>query len=272
MKKHVTFGVALIVLAILIIMNAFGYIGDINIWTLILSFLLLWIFLASIIKLEFFGIFVSLGLGIILYREQLGLQSINSWAIIVAAILLGIGFSIIFKKKRIHYYKFEEYNNYSKNNGPKFKEKRNEARNKSRASNQQFTGGYYGYTDNHSDKEDYSDEPIEDNIVTYRSRFSNTTRFIKSKKLEKAFFDNEFGSLTIYLDQVDLSENGAKIEVYCRFGNIRLFIPHHFYVENLITNDFGNVTMPYNTVESKENNTIILKGNVTLGDIKIVRI
>lgn len=273
MKRNITFGLSLIVLAILIVLNALGYLGGLSTWTIILSFILLVIFLASLVKLEYFGIFISLGLGAIIYKDQLGFQDVSAWTIIIASLLLGIGFSAIFKKSRIHYYNFGYQDNEYKRE--KMREKREEMRNfKNSSSSFSRTddGIFYGYTDNKSGEEDIDEKPIEDDVITYRSRFSNSTRFIKSKNLEKAFFDNEFGSLTIYLDQVDLSEDGAEIEVYCRFGNIRLFVPHYFYIDNQISNDLGSVSMPYNTAKDNGYNSIVLKGNVTLGDIKVVRI
>lgn len=273
MKKNITFGLSLIVLAVLIILNALGYLGGLSTWTIILSFILLLIFIGSLVKLEYFGIFISLGLGAILYKEQLGLQDISTWTFLVVAVLLGIGFSAIFKRHKIHYYKYNEFDDYDRE---RMREKRKEKMRDFNYSDAEFTkssdGVFYGYTNNKSDEEDIDETPIEDDVITYRSRFSNSTRFIKSKNLEKAFFDNEFGSLTIYLDQVDLNDKGADIEIYCRFGTVRVFVPHYFYVDNQISNDFGSIAMPYNTAKDNGYNRIVLKGNVTLGEIKVIRI
>jgi len=52
---------------------------------------------------------------------------------------------------------------------------------------------------------------------------------------------------------------------------MKIFVPHDAYLVSDISCTLGEVTMPYGNVEDKGYNKITLKGDVTLGEIKIVR-
>ena len=56
-------------------------------------------FIQSLIHLNFFGVFLSLALGYILFQYPLELYIISPWLLILAAVLLSIGFHSIFRRR-----------------------------------------------------------------------------------------------------------------------------------------------------------------------------
>lgn len=263
MKKNIGFGVMIILLAVLLILSQFGYVNGMGFGRLVISVVLLWVFVTSLFKLKFFGVFISLAIAILMYNTELGLPKLEAGPIIFAAVLLSIGFSAIFGRFTNRYYHYHSYyknDNYS-NNQDKYRDYVYEQ-----------SDGYHS-NNQHEHYEDYVKDPIEDDEIRYRTSFSSATRFVKSKNFVKADFVNELGALNIYLDQVELSENGAVVNVYCRLGSVKLFIPREFNLINKVDVTLGNVNAPYFEVANKDiDNTITLTGNVTLGDINIVRI
>ncbi|MDH6603093.1 putative membrane protein [Bacilli bacterium PM5-9] len=257
MKKNITFGLALIILAIFIILNSLNYIGGFSTLTVILSFLLVWLLLASLFKIDFFGIFISLGLGFVLYKEYLGFDYINSFTIIFVSILLGIGFSMIFGRKNVYYThnRFEHSRYHHHDDRHDYKE-----------------GQFRERGTNRTNIFDESDQQIEDDVITYSATLCDSTRFVRSKNLKKGIFRVELGSLSIYLDQATLSSNGAEIELFSRLGTIKLFVPRDTFIVNELSANLGEIKLPYNDIEDLEYNKIILKGEVTLGEIKVIRL
>lgn len=292
MKKNIGLGIIIITLAVMMLLNSFGYIQGISVGRLIISLFLLWIFITSLFRLRFSGIFIPAGIAVLMYSNELGLPNLDSVMIIGASIFLSVGFSIIFGKYTKRDYCNHNHYNYTYHNrtgqDPRFRpgafqndrranmgEDQSEDNVFDNESNRNYSYEKSNYSGQYKREpvEDYVEEPIEDDVIFYRSSFSSATRFIKSNNLVEANFVNELGSLDIYLDQVELSEDGAKINVNCRLGAIKIFIPRDFNVINNVDVTLGNVNSPdYDVLNKDKDNTITLEGNVTLGDINIVRI
>lgn len=111
MKKNVgriLAGLLLIALAVFLILGALG-IGiklpaNIQVWQWIVGIGLLFVLIESIKKLEFVSMFLMLGFEVMVFEPQLGLlfglkdaNWISNWLIFFVSLLVGIGFSMIFK-------------------------------------------------------------------------------------------------------------------------------------------------------------------------------
>ena len=97
-KRNITLGAFLIIMAALIILNSFGLRWDVSWIDIIIVVLLVPIIVRNIFKLDFFGAFMPLAVICILFDEQLGIEAITPWPVIVAAVLLSIGMTYIFPK------------------------------------------------------------------------------------------------------------------------------------------------------------------------------
>lgn len=101
-------GVFFILAAAFILLSQLGMLVEFSVWTLLLSVLLVAIIIQSLIHVEFFGIFVPLGVILILFDGPLGIEALTPWPVLGAAVLLSIGFSILFKGKLHRGYKHHE--------------------------------------------------------------------------------------------------------------------------------------------------------------------
>lgn len=98
-KERIFWGVYLILGAVFILAVKLGLMQGIGIWSLIFTLVFAAVLIKSLMKLNFFGIFLTLALLAIVYAEPLQIQAITPWPVLCAGLCLGIGFSLLFPKK-----------------------------------------------------------------------------------------------------------------------------------------------------------------------------
>ncbi|MDY5912044.1 MAG: hypothetical protein SPJ62_08590 [Inconstantimicrobium porci] len=101
-NKNIFWGLAFIILAVAIGLDAFGYFGNIGIFKIISAVLLAIIIIQSVFHVHFWGIFIPLAFIGILFKTELGIANLTPWPILGIAILFSIGFSLIFKKSHFN--------------------------------------------------------------------------------------------------------------------------------------------------------------------------
>lgn len=98
-STKIIWGLSLISIAVLIILNQIGLIEDsINPGMIILGALYCIILVNAIIKKSFGGIFLALGLAYVTFASLLELPKINIWLMLLIVMLLTLGFNTIFKQ------------------------------------------------------------------------------------------------------------------------------------------------------------------------------
>lgn len=111
-NKNIFWGLALILLAVFIILDAFGYFAHIGIIKIIFTAILATLSIKGIFKVNFpLAIFPIAFLGI-LYSNELNIANLTPWPILFIALLFSIGLSLIFHKPNYHYHhhNHSEYN------------------------------------------------------------------------------------------------------------------------------------------------------------------
>ena len=103
-KERIFWGIYLILGAVFILAAKLEFMQGVGIWSLVWTLVFAAALIKSLIKLNFFGIFMSIALLAIVYAEPLQIQAITPWPVLGAGLLLGIGFSLIFPKKGKQYY------------------------------------------------------------------------------------------------------------------------------------------------------------------------
>lgn len=100
-KRHNNWfwGVFFVLAAIVIIASQVTSFAVLGFWSILAAVLLAAVFIQSLIHLNFFGVFLSLALGYILFQYPLELYIISPWLLILAAVLLSIGFHSIFRSR-----------------------------------------------------------------------------------------------------------------------------------------------------------------------------
>lgn len=113
-------------------------------------------------------------------------------------------------------------------------------------------------------------ESSDDNNPNAKVSFGATTKYLHSSALKTGEFYASFGSLEVYLDQAQLSPEGAEIFADCRFGSIELYVPRTWRVK-------GDVRASMGAAEISENNAnadpasplLLITGNVSFGAIEV---
>ncbi len=118
--KKIFWGIALVLIAVLLILNAIDVIpnfetfaGEISWWSVFISLLLLSYILTKLVKGKIGGIFIPLALIFMLFERNIATlcemedkNIINNGLLLLCAVMLKIGFSLLFKsKKSKHKYK-----------------------------------------------------------------------------------------------------------------------------------------------------------------------
>ncbi len=98
--ENIFWGILLVLSAVLIIVSQVVSFGSIGVWSILATVLLVAVIVSSMVRLEFFGIFVPFAFLYMIYAEPFGLPMIQLWVLLIAAVLVGAGLSLIFKKKK----------------------------------------------------------------------------------------------------------------------------------------------------------------------------
>ena len=244
-RKNIFWGVSLIAIAIFIVVYQMGMISsEISIWSIVLGILFGIALIDGILSLSFGGICFPLAFLWALFGETIGLPHISIWILILAALLLTIGFDTIFprkKKKEEHWRKHME------------------------SMHQTF--------DSVDAREIHEDSTQNDggSHVTCYNKFGATTKYVTTTNLVSATLENHFGEMIVYFDSAKIVGDYADVYVKASFGSVQLFIPREWRVENNINVTMGNVEEK-NQSKSAGTPVLRLNGDVSLGDLEITYI
>lgn len=229
MKNKIFWGLFFIVGGILIVINQLGYLPSISLLNLVLLIFLIPIMIKSIININFSGIFFPLAVIGILFAEPLGITALTPWPILIVALLLSLGLSLIF--------------------GP------------SRRMKGIMNHHHKGHATNIENGED--DSEFESAVS-----FGETIKYVNSDDFKKAKLTASFGALSVYFDNAKLSKDGAEIYIDASFAGVELFIPKEWNVKCGITAFIGGVDEKYNR-QTKEGPEVKIKGTVSFAGVEI---
>lgn len=242
-SKNLFWGIFFLALAVFIIASQLGGFGQIGVWSVLEGVLLLAIIVYSLIKLNFFGVFIPATVLYMIFWSPLGLPFVSPWFLLLAGLLTTIGFSIIFHKKPHH---------------------------------ETCCIGKGEWHKDGWDKDDWKDghaptiENIDDNHPNAKVSFGSSSKYLHGDSLQSGQFSCNFGSLDIFFDKAQLSPEGAEIFLDCSFGAIKLYIPKTWRVIDKISASLGGVNYNNRSAALAEDAPrLTLTGNVNLGGIEI---
>ena len=234
MKRHSIFwGVIVIAGGVLLLLNALGIGSSFDLVPALGSLVLLAVSIASFAELNFVFGLLPLSVITFLWRDKIGIPDLQLWPILLAALLLGIGLSIIFGRFKKH--KFEKC------------------------------------WEGHSHGEFTTSESItsgdENEFVNIESTFGEATKYIRSSNLKKVSIESSFSTTKVYFDQCQLSPEGASIYVDCNFASVILYIPRTWNIDNQAHAAFGSVDGA--SMSSGDFVKVTLIGEVHFGSVMI---
>lgn len=233
--KNIFWGILFVLGGIVLLMSAFGYIHEVNIFSLLLIILLMGLAIMSLFKLNFFGVFYPLALIVGLYGVALGLPEVSGWMLFIAATLGSIGCTLLFRR-------------------PKAKS---------------FTMHSYSSMSGMKEGEEYTTHHSSENRIVLETRFSGSTQYIHSKNFEAAYLNCSFGGMEVYFDKdVEMEKESAELILDVKFSGVQLYIPRNWKVENRASAAFGSIE-DHRSFEEHKDKVLIIKGNVRFGGVEI---
>ncbi|MCR5797318.1 MAG: hypothetical protein K6G63_05305 [Eubacterium sp.] len=238
-SNSIFIGALFLVAAVLIVLNAMGYTMGIGPTAIVLSVVLAACLIKSLVKLSFGGVLFSSAFLLIIYSQPLGIpEKLVPWPIILVAAFGTIGLNLIFRKSI------------------------NRSKYKARAKEFRESHGNVFVENVASSDGDY---------VYEKNTFGGSTRYIKSQNLIHADISNSFGEMKVYFDGANITSEFATISVNNSFGETILYIPRKWEIENRVVGSFGSIDA--NTYSADEKvATVIIEGNVSFGELKIIYI
>ena len=252
--RRIFWGIFFIMAAVLIILNTFGKIPTISLFTLICTIFLVATLLESTMLLNISGVLFSLAFLGILYAVPLGITALTPWPILMVALLMSIGFSIIFGH---HHYYFDHcscHYEHSHNNN-------------------------HQCEDNKSDSEE-TITPTDDGIIDIRATMNGSVKYINTDNFKVANIDCSFSGVKVYFDKAKILGDSADININSSFSGIELYIPREWKITNNIDTVLGGLEeknrMDYREQNNKSDNTskkqIRLNGISKFSGIEIIYI
>ncbi len=239
MKKNVIAGIGFLVAAIFVIIGSTGVLGDIEVWKLLLSFLLVMQFVKSLFKLQWGPMLFCPAILAILYDEALGIEHLTPWPVLGAALLGSIGFSMIFRKT----YK------YTDSNGER---------------HWNFEGG---------EGVQMVDQEEDEHRFICDVSFGSVSKYIKCTSLQEVVVDNSFGQVAVYFDEAILDGGRANVSVDNSFGSVKLYVPSNWDVVIKADESFGQVKTFKNegimVAPMDEENRLYVNVDTSFGDVEI---
>lgn len=102
--------------------------------------------------------------------------------------------------------------------------------------------------------------------------FGENVRYININELDHFRSTTTFGSTNIYFEKLDTySIKDVHINITATFGDVKIFIPKEWSVENQISSIFGEVNTPFSS-SNTDDVKVILTGNITFGEVSIIYI
>ena len=227
-NKNWFWGVFFLLAAVFVIGSQIGgTLGQLGVWNILATILLVSLVIRSLIDRNFFSIFLSLVFLYMIYRGPLQLPYISVWLLLAAAVLAGVGCNLLFGTCPIM--------------------------RRHRAAQERPEG-----------------ETIDDNRPYARASFSSSSQYLHADHLEGGRFIASFGSLDVYFDQAKVSPEGAEIFLDCSFGEIKLYVPRSWRVEDNLHVNLGNVENDTRQAQPAEDAPrLTLYGDVRMGNVEV---
>lgn len=239
MKNRIFIGISLIVMALILLLNILGYIPvDIPWIKIVIGVILITILINSLLDLSFWGIFLSLSILVIFFKDYIGLAHIGNIEILIVGVLLSIGFSLIFKN----------------------------------TINKRLLGRHnHDNIDIDLNDDNFVESINKEGILVYLNNFSAQTRFVKDHTIKKVIIKNNFGESVINIEVLNFDNNPIEIYIENNFGNVIVNVNRHFYIDNQMRNAFaGNLSVKGYDNDSCEGK-IVLKGKINFGNVDIIK-
>ncbi len=203
-NKNIFWGLALIFLAILLILDIFhvfdpltAVMGRVSVWTILAGILLISFIVSCLIKGKISRIFIPSAFLLILFEKNLSIlcdaltpELFNNWLILLVAVLFTVGFHILLSPLK--------------------------KRSTAVADVKKHAGGSFGHS----------------------------TVYIDSETMLPNHIENKLGSCVVYFENIGAFTGSGSIRIENNLGSIQLYVPRTWHIRNEIENVLGGIIVP----------------------------
>lgn len=232
--KNFFWGLFFILAAAFIIFNQIGLDGELSFLKLAGGILFLGIAIEGCLHRSFTKVIFSLAFLGIIFSSELGIQSLTPWPILLVALLLSIGVSIIFPKYGCNWH------------------------------------GFCGCSGDIDDNVEILEDDSE--IIKCYSKFGGATKYITSDNFKQADILCHFGAMKAVFNNANIEAGVTPvIRLDCSFSGVELHVPYNWRIENQVSSSFGAVEEK-NHESGNDIVTVKLVGNASFCGVEIIHI
>jgi hypothetical protein len=229
-------------------LNIFTF-GGINISWLILGIFLAALAIASLFKLQWLGVFAPIA-GLLTIdtcqTHYLGLSTEVIWPIWVAAVLLSIGFGILFHRSHGRWYHVGHI--------------RHDTHTK--------------FDRHHPDKHENVINQDDDSEVFVDVNMGATIKYVNTDDFQSAVLNCKLGSIKVYFDNAKIKGDSALVDINSTMSGIELFVPRNWRIIDSTSKTMSGIdeqNAPRFT-DRVDEKTVTLTGSLTRSGIEITYI
>lgn len=241
--SRIFWGVGLIAAAMFLVIDQLHLLPfTIGFWAIFWTVVFVASLITSVINKNLYGAIFSIAFLVIVYAKPLHIAALSPWTILLVAILVSAGISLIFR------------NGFKPTiiiNGKKVNVNWSDLINKNFKADNVITDNSFG---------------VDSDNVVISGKMTEASRYIHSQNLKTVTIDSLMGDVSVYLDDTKAAGDEVIMNINTSMCDVDVYIPSDWQVENNMQNSLSDVDIDH----SKGTGTkLILQGRNTMGDLTV---
>lgn len=241
--SRIFWGVGLIAAAVFLVIDQLHLLPfTIGFWAIFWTVVFVASLITSVINKNLYGAIFSIAFLVIVYAKPLHIAALSPWTILLVAILVSAGISLIFR------------NGFKPTiiiNGKKVNSNWSDLINKNFKADNVITDNSFG---------------VDSDNVVISGKMTEASRYIHSQNLKTVTIDSLMGDVSVYLDDAKAAGDEVIMNINTSMCDVDVYIPSDWQVENNMQNSLSDVDIDH----SKGTGTkLILQGRNTMGDLTV---
>lgn len=241
--SRIFWGIGLIAAAVFLVIDQLHLLPfTIGFWAIFWTVVFVASLITSVINKNLYGAIFSIAFLVIVYAKPLHISALSPWTILLVAILVSAGISLIFR------------NSFKPTiiiNGKKVNANWSDLINKNFKADNVITDNSFG---------------IDSDNVVISGKMTEASRYIHSQNLKTVTIDSSMGDVSVYLDDAKAAGDEVIMNINTSMCDVNVYIPSDWQVENNMQNSLSDVDIDH----SKGTGTkLILQGRNTMGDLTV---
>lgn len=241
--SRIFWGVGLIAAAVFLVIDQLHLLPfTIGFWAIFWTVVFVASLITSVINKNLYGAIFSIAFLVIVYAKPLHISALSPWTILLVAILVSAGISLIFR------------NSFKPTiiiNGKKVNANWSDLINKNFKADDVITDNSFG---------------VDSDNVVISGKMTEASRYIHSQNLKTITIDSTMGEVSVYLDDAKAAGDEVIMNVNTSMCDVNVYIPSDWQVENNMQNNFSDVDIDHSEGTGTK---LILQGKNTMGDLNI---